>query len=92
MIRLRFGNNDCKSKMEQIALMIDRKYNFYKFFIYSENNIEHYFNNSLFDGELVKRYDGSWAFYIHDCIACCGENVGKKYLYAMSKYTKSYIA
>ena len=29
-----------KHKDEQIALMIDRKYNFYKLFIYSENNIE----------------------------------------------------
>ncbi len=33
------------------------------------------FNNTLFEGEMVKRNDGSWAFIINDLLADCGHSL-----------------
>jgi len=71
---MRFFILATKHKGNNIAIVIDRGYRINKIDIEFPDD---YYDNTLLDGELVY-YDNEWVYYIHDCIAWCGENMVRK--------------
>ncbi len=53
--------------------MVDRAYRFYSIAMsFPDSEI---YNTSILDGELIENKNGSWTYYIHDCIGAFGNNV-----------------
>jgi len=52
---------------------------------------DEYYNNTLFDGELIMNKNGDWVFYIHDCISYQGENVSKQKYFNRLHYAHEFV-
>ena len=79
-----------KHKDEKICLMVNRGFNFYKIDIPQDIEGE-YWENTLFDGELVQENDSSWTFYIHDCVCWCGVNVSRSSLFERMSNSLTFV-
>lgn len=55
------------------AYMVNRKFKTYVVEI--TTNIPNVYQNSLFDGELIKNKNGEWIYIIHDCVGYCGKSM-----------------
>ena len=78
-----------RHKDTNILLMIDRGYSFYKVegFGFADN----YYENTLFDGELINNNSGDWDFYIHDCVCYEGENVSKEKYFNRLHFAREFV-
>ncbi len=55
--------------------MVDRAYRFYSVALsFPEAEV---YNTTILDGELVENKNGTWTYFIHDCIASLGNNVSQ---------------
>lgn len=83
-----------RHKEEPITLMVDRGFSFYKIrnFSYEEHeDFSKLYDNTLFDGELIKNNSGKWTFFVYDCVCFNGENVSNEKYFNRLAYVHDFI-
>ena len=94
LLYLTFINN------EPYSLFIDKKttsgHKFPKIIVTNFRFAEDLYKDTIFDGELVRDYNGKWQFLINDLLVYKGKNQSNKYLFDKIKliykiFNESYI-
>ena len=58
--------------------LVDRSFKFYQ--VDNLEFKEHFYKETIFDGELICNNDNQWIYYCHDCICLAGVNVARSQL------------